>query len=394
MQKIVLFTGGIETLDFFSRQIGKALEEKEYGVFYFDLDQEEEGQKQLVQFAKTGDVGVITFNFNGIRGEESLYLEDGTSIWEAWEIPCYNIVVDHPFYYHELLEKVPDGYHHISIDRDHRKYMKRFYKQIDADFFFPLAGTEYKRKELQLPMEQRPYDVVFVGNYTSPEEFEPHITRINDEYTAFYYEIINDLIAHPEMTMEFAFEKYLTREMPDIEEEDLRLAMSNMIFIDLYVRFYFRGLVVQTLADAGISIYICGKGWETLKCKHPENIISTGFVNTEQCLLALSKAKISLNVMPWFKDGAHDRIFSSMLNGAVCVTDDSRYLREHFKDEEALVYYDLKHIGELPKKVEKLLGDTSILEKIQKCAYEKGEDENWKNRVDKLIRILGDGEFL
>lgn len=50
----------------------------------------------------------------------------------------------------------------------------------------------------------------------------------------------------------------------------------------------------------------------------------------------LADAKVSLNVMPWFKDGAHDRVFNSILNGAVCVTDPSRYLEEELHEGEGV----------------------------------------------------------
>lgn len=46
--------------------------------------------------------------------------------------------------------------------------------------------------------------------------------------------------------------------------------------------------------------------------------------------------------MPWFKQGAHDRVFNSMLNGAVCVTDTSGYLKDNFIDGENIIFIILK----------------------------------------------------
>ncbi len=40
--------------------------------------------------------------------------------------------------------------------------------------------------------------------------------------------------------------------------------MHKMIFIDLFVRNYFRGEVVKTLVEAGLSVDVIGKGWEQL----------------------------------------------------------------------------------------------------------------------------------
>lgn len=59
-----------------------------------------------------------------------------------------------------------------------------------------------------------------------------------------------------------------------------------------------------------------------------------------------------MNVMPWFKDGAHDRVFNSMLNGAVCFTDWSRYLTENLRDGEDIFFYELDALECLPDMVQ------------------------------------------
>ena len=92
-----------------------------------------------------------------------------------------------------------------------------------------------------------------------------------------------------------------------------------------------------------------------MECKHPENIQKGDLLDSLGCLQQISRAKISLNVMPWFKDGAHDRVFNSMLNGAVCLSDGSRYLDECLKDGEDYVKYDLADLAELPGKIRRIL---------------------------------------
>ena len=48
----------------------------------------------------------------------------------------------------------------------------------------------------------------------------------------------------------------------------------------------------------------------------------------------ISQAKISLNVMPWFKMGAHDRVINTMLYGGVALTDTSLFYENTFADGE------------------------------------------------------------
>lgn len=132
--------------------------------------------------------------------------------------------------------------------------------------------------------------------------------------------------------------------------------MPTMMYVDLNVRFHYRQLAIRALVDAGLKVHTYGEGYNYIECQHPENIIQHGSANSQQCLDKISQAKISLNVMPWFKDGAHDRVFNSCLNGAVSLTDSSRYLDEIFTDDENILFYDLNmlRIMRLPATIQRL----------------------------------------
>lgn len=140
--------------------------------------------------------------------------------------------------------------------------------------------------------------MTMVGNYCIPSTFDKYITRIDDEYTAFYHGMIDDLFASPHRTVEEVAEAHLKAELNEVPEEELKKAMAALTFIDLYVRYTFRGRAVQVLADAGIRVHVFGDGWELLECKHPENLMIMNSLNSEGCLKKLCQTKLSLNVMP------------------------------------------------------------------------------------------------
>ena len=384
MKKIIMFTGGIETQEYFTLQLAKAFEKIGHDIYLYRLNEGERDIPDLCRFIEEKNTVMITFNFHGLNFEEPFYNDD-LSLWEVLEIPCYNIVLDHPFYYHKFLKTMPPNYIHISIDRGHENYMRRFFPQIKLGPFLPLAGTEIHN----IPMKERSKNIVFTGNYTPPHQFDQYITRINEDYTNFYYGIIDDLIAHPSLGMDEAFEKHLRLEMKGLSDDDLKTCMENMIFIDLYVRFYFRGLAVRTLADHGFPIHIYGGGWDLLNCKCPENVILGGSANSLECLEVISDSRISLNVMPWFKDGAHDRIFNSMLNGTVSLSDDSLWLRENITDGKEIAYYSLSEIEQLPTIVDGLMSDTNRLEEIAQNGYRKAKTSHtWECRAKVLEGLI------
>ena len=143
------------------------------------------------------------------------------------------------------------------------------------------------------------------------------------------------------MTIDEAAEKHLREEFNDLTDEQLCNCMPGMMYADLNVRFHYRELAIRALVDSGLKVNTYGEGYNYIVCEHPENIIQHGSANSQQCLDNISQAKISLNVMPWFKKGAHDRVFNSCLNGAVCLTDSSSYLDEIFTDGKDILFYDL-----------------------------------------------------
>ena len=105
-------------------------------------------------------------------------------------------------------------------------------------------------------------------------------------------------------------------------------------------------------------------------------------VASHGCLEVIGDSRISQNVMPWFKQGAHDRIFNSMLNGAVCLSDDSPWLRENLEDGKEIVYYSLSKIEELPSIVDGLLTNPNLLEEIVLSGYEKAKVfHTWEHRA-------------
>lgn len=390
MKKLLFFTGDIETQGYFSLQIAKAMEKLGHETFIYDLSRPWESTEKFFQFFEEDNTALINFNFHGMSGEEYFLDENDTMMWEALRIPSFNIVVDHPMYYHHFLEKTPKNYCHISIDRNHEAYMRRFFPEIQNGPFLPLAGTKLYPNKTNVPIAYRKYDVTMVGNYCKPSTFDKYITRIDDEYTAFYRGMIDDLLAYPCRTVEEVAEAHLRAELEEVPEEELKKVMAALTFIDLYVRYTFRGRAVQELVDAGIKVHVFGDGWELLECKHPENLMIMNNLNSEGCLKKLCQTKLSLNVMPWFKDGAHDRIFNTMLNGAVCLTDSSVYLDEILHDGTDCSIYSLSAMERLPEIAKGLLEDQNRMQRIADNGYEMAQaGHTWAHRAKTLHELIG-----
>ena len=143
-KKIILMVHGTETLDYFSRQLEIGFQKLGYQTYLFDQENEEESAQELSQFAGFSDAILVTFNFDGVHYETSLFDGEGRRFWDIRNIPCVNIAVDHPFYYPELFAIQGNDFHEVSIDRCHKKYMNTYYPELESSIFLPLGGTSHR----------------------------------------------------------------------------------------------------------------------------------------------------------------------------------------------------------------------------------------------------------
>ena len=413
IKRIVMMEGGVETLSYFSHQMAGEFQKLGYAVFFYDLKQEESSAGKLRKFIRPRETVLVTFNFQGLEKEAGVYREGIGYLWDTYHIPCYNIAADHPYFYDDRLKDLPEKYRHISIDRRQKAYFEEFYPEYVSRGFLPLAGTGLRQGEdeaktgkagaqgtaveteeagAQGDAEQAApcYDVILTGNYTKLSFFEPYINWINEEYAAFYRGIIDDLLEHPACTVEEVALAHCEREMGKEPNDQLRIALHKMIFIDLYVRNYWRGKAVRTLVNAGIPVHVVGKGWEELEdVRHSECLKLHPQTDSVTCLEMLADAKVSLNVMPWFKDGAHDRVFNSILNGAVCVTDPSCYLEEELHEGEGVCYVALQDMDALPEKVKDLLqNDSGRNEIVRRGRAIVEQKHTWAERAKTLAEWI------
>lgn len=403
IKRIVMMEGGVETLSYFSHQMAGEFQKLGYAVFFYDLKQEESSAGKLRKFIRPRETVLVTFNFQGLEKEAGVYREGIGYLWDTYHIPCYNIAADHPYFYDDRLKDLPEKYRHISIDRRQKAYFEEFYPEYVSRGFLPLAGTGLRQGEdeaktgkagAQGDAEQAApcYDVILTGNYTKLSFFEPYINWINEEYAAFYRGIIDDLLEHPACTVEEVALAHCEREMGKEPNDQLRITLHKMIFIDLYVRNYWRGKAVRTLVNAGIPVHVVGKGWEELEdVRHPECLKLHPQTDSVTCLEMLADAKVSLNVMPWFKDGAHDRVFNSILNGAVCVTDPSCYLEEELHEGEGVCYVALQDMDALPEKVKDLLqNDSGRNEIVRRGRAIVEQKHTWAQRAKTLAAWIAE----
>lgn len=383
---IVLFQGELDTINLFSNQLRQGFLELGYEIFDFDLGQSARRLGLLYQYIQDGSViAMIAFNsqFFGMT------LPSGENVWEVLGIPCINILVDHPYWYHNILMRMPATGIVLCIDRNHMNYVNRFYPNISYNGFIAHGGTSFC--QVHKPMSARKIDVLYAGSlYADHVLQQPDFSSWNFPAKEICERSIDQLLANPWDTIENVVEQQLLKAGINLPDEELRRFISSCVYIERVVSSYYRERIVGSVAKAGISLELYGDGWSGCDWIKLPNVHYGDRVTPEKILSMMENSKIVLNTLPWFKDGSHERVFNAMLCGAVAVSETSQYLEE-ILPSHTWISFDLSagSLSMLPQSIHELLFDESRLQKIASAGFEAAVfAHTWKARALEIHRDL------
>ena len=106
----------------------------------------------------------------------------------------------------------------------------------------------------------------------------------------------------------------------------------------LYIKTWRRVKGLELLVRNDIAVDVFAAGWEAVP--FADKLRLHGGVSYEESLQICAQSKILFQDQGEFNYGANDRTFNAMLNGAVLVTEYSRYLDENFINGQDLFMYN------------------------------------------------------
>ncbi|MCR4896853.1 MAG: glycosyltransferase [Lachnospiraceae bacterium] len=426
--RVLIFTGSVETLDYFSLQLADAFLSGGRDVFVWDLRRSEFSRAAFDALPDPENTTIVSFNFTGFCNEDVTLLSEeesgrpGETVFEEKGLEILCICVDSPIYYVPHLLSGVRGLHPVCIDRNHAAFLERFFPAYGKALYLPSAGNLLPSVSRRISGEtvfpglhaaeggrekwfeladfpsfeewtRREIPVIFTGNYVPQEKLRKGIRHLAPEYVAFLEECIRDFELDPDLPMEEGLLRridetfYEPGEAHD-REEDLK-ALYSLSYVDLSVRTLYRGRLIRTLAEAGIPMFLTGKDWELLPCGRPENLRSTGHeITSAECLKWLQKSRISLNLMPWFKKGVHDRIFQSQLCGCAVLTDPTEELLADYADGGNIALYGIADMQSAVKACAVMLEDTDGTYRMAKAGYvTAAAHHTWAQRAKALGRM-------
>lgn len=337
-----------DSLNFYMDQICKQLKKK--NIASYSWNSIKENVKDMLvnihSFLENDDVFLITYDCRGVLRETP---EDDDNIFQKYSIKILNIFVDHPLSFHSYLECKGENAWDFFPDYNHIEYVKKYFPHREHLSFLPHAGTS---TENIVPYNDRKYDIVFSATYWPAEDKMRQINKLTQEdanIRNFFIEIMQILVDHNELTIEQAFEEALKARSLTIPIKNQLILLQNMKLIDEFIRMFYREKVVKAVADSGASLILVGEGWENHPVAKYDNVSTTGRKTFSETLEYMKQARITVNCMPWFKDGTHERIFNAALCKSVVFTDPSSWLKNAFTDDE-ISFYSLNNLALVPPK--------------------------------------------
>lgn len=399
MLRFIFFKGLYSTLDLFTNEMLRVCRERGYEFFVLhavssddadadSVDGKEEGeeQKNLLQFLEKPVTAAIGFGNMGYGYE----IKGIGNVWDAYGIPYIDVMMDHPFHFSQIFSQASKNTILLCPDRNHVKYIRRFFPEIPKAGFLPHAGKELVGEKKKI--KDRNIEVLYAGGLSRGVvgHMVPDFGAFKDfDAELLMQEVMGDLVRHPKKTTEDAIEEYLKGIGIFYPDEVLREVIRKLRFLDSYITSFFREMTVRFLVESGIKVTLYGAGWDVCDWIDNPNLDYRGVVPAGEIPKLMTDAKIVLNTMTWFKDGSHDRVFNGMFAKAAVVSDTSGYMKEEFTDGNELLMFELKHLSELPERVKELLSNEKKIQEMADNGYVcAAQNHRMENRMDAILKEL------
>lgn len=331
-------------------------------------------------------------------------------ILNNFDIPVWHYILDHPLYHYKALKVQLNNYNVICLDTFHAKLIRESFPHIREVKVIPLSADEYSisnisKKYCQDNMadtnsdssyntlsyhkcSKRAVKLLFTSTYTDPVKVALLYNKsglniqnnnindkdINDNSTknTLIKDIDNDyllnaLLNNPSFTQEKAVQYLRSLNILDNSSSTIQYLHNNFL-IDVYLQCIIREEIISIIIKNRIPITIYGHGWDAFadKCdilipEYTKYLDIRKEVTYNRLPAIYSNARLSLNQMPWFKGGMHDRIPLALMNGCLSLTDASTYLTDvlNIGENEGVYTYSLENIEAVPDIIMDILNNTA-----------------------------------
>lgn len=365
-----------DVLPYFSIKFSEALVRA--GVNCRLLKAEKDNPKPFLD-ALYNDPPDCTLSFNGLLPDSQ-----GRFFCDMIKIPHVACLIDSPSQY-LILASSP-----YTIITCPDRFCCEFFKGLNCPniLFMPHAVERELAPSDEGVYE---YDVTMLSSCIDYEAYaELWPSKYPKAVSDAMHEAVDTVLSDSETSCIQAFIQTLDRHMA---ESGINAGNLNYpeIFdqIEMYAKGKDRVELLRAIKDTPIHLFGSSQElWQKyLGKKSP--VIFHGPVPFEKAVEVMKKSKIILNSCAWLKDGTHERILAGLACGALVLTNDNIYMREHFKNGTNIAFYRMGEWVKVNQQINDLLVHP---QKIRQMAAKGREivmrDHTWDQRAKTLMKEL------
>ena len=362
----------------FTHELCKSLEKLGVEVELCQIDDIEKESSKLEQYIGKKYDAVIDMN-----SVLSAAIYNDENYPDLIEAPFINFIVDHPMHLHPVLNIKLKNSYVICLDTIHKEYIKKYYPHIKDVLVMPLGGSKASAIN---EFEERHYHILFPATYTPLSYFTERLDSMGDSYLSIAYEILDMIKDGASINIHELF-----KEAAGADDEFFPIKMYKARYIDRYIREVHRQMILDRLLSIDFTIDAVGFRWEQSKFIHKKNFNIHPACSYPETLNMIADSQIVLNVQPLFPYAPHDRVFNSMINGAVSLTDSSSYLDKKYNPGEDYLLYNIYSESDDFEKLRNTLSDFDSLKRISYNGCNKATlNDSWDLRVLMVNNFIKD----
>jgi hypothetical protein len=313
---------------------------------------------------------------------------DRQAIFDACGIPYAQWLFDQPCNQQMTGVMAAERYA-IYPDLGHAEQVRLIYPGLEftGEIFAPPAIRPENNRSAG-NWSARRIDVLYIGNLV-PEALERSWNdRLNRQWPegfnpGFCNALADACLETPERSLHLIAQAVIG------ETDALPLGFNfrlHFSIVENFIRHTIRRNAVEALARAGVRMLVVGNGWDEFAL--PANVELLAKTDYDGLFRLAGQAKICLDASTYI-DGANDRVFSYVLNRAVCFTNASGYLRRVFGEDGGIRFFSMRDLSDLAEQAKGLLAQPASLQEAgERGAAEVLRAHTWRQRLGNILGAM------
>ncbi len=305
---------------------------------------------------------------------------------ELQHIPIFNVFTDAPYVmYDDILSMTSRSIVGYS-DKNHYKYLDDIGLKCES-VFFPHGGPEPEHAILS--SQERSIPILLMAHFRARPSRQAFLANFGDRSDPLVLRLIDatlDRIIDDNCEPYVAFKEScrdLSIDWRHMFSADVlaRLVGDMTIWVEREIRYR----ILRQLD--GLPVYIAGVLDDDYFDWRPETFTRLGAQTTTECLALLRQTKILCNTIAVRPNGAHERLWYGVANGAAVVTDPSPWLEADFKNGRQMFYFE-KGYHRVQETLQTMLHDTDLDAVTAAARPIYRRRHTWSRRVSTLLEAV------